>query len=370
MAMAVLNVIGAITGVVGIGMMIPGLLPDKNEHRTVVRIGVGLSSQESDSTSGNQPGIGLYDVMGRKIGSTKGTNHIILDGDFMDITVPFDNGVGKKPTEYISVNDGGDDALCIAYIALTQPDGDKKAWYGDIAKSCGADWYHSQLKTGDDDYQPACIWIDRNRSNGLRFQGFGMHINDFAATKERAKQYDENRDLMCNAAPRFKMYENMVSEDYIPFFSPPLDYVEKELTDKDPKAVMDKKRWVLPKEGPNIKKATVDGDPPKMVRRQQPAPNGQDIFDKVVISKSPNHSAKELCESPQSAGHDFVSLNEALFCDMDTKKLWPLCSATKTSGCFDQATSLMRGGNGLKGRDTETGTYPPKKTYKETIHWD
>ena len=241
--MAVFNVIGTL---LGIGLMIPGLIPDKDEHETVVRIGAGLSSDESASTSGNQPGIHLYDVMGRSIGSTHGKKKRILDGDFMDISVPFDDGVGKKPTEYISVANGGDDALCIAYIAITQPDGDKKAWYGDVAKACGADWYHSQLKTGDDDYQPACIWIDRDRSNGLRFQGLGMHINDFAATQERAEQFDDNRDLMCKAAPRLRMYEKINDKDPIPFFSPPLEYNTTGLVDKDPAVVMDsKKTWPL-----------------------------------------------------------------------------------------------------------------------------
>ncbi|KAL8706353.1 MAG: hypothetical protein Q9225_007964, partial [Loekoesia sp. 1 TL-2023] len=254
MAMAVIDVIGALAGVVGVGMMIPGLLPHEDKHQTVVRVAAGLSTNEADTTSGNMPGITLYDVMGRQIGSTKGKKHTILDGDFVDISVPFDDGVGKKPTEYLSVVNGGDDALCIAYLALTQPDGDKKAWYGDVGKACGANWYHSQLKTGDDDYQPACIWIDRDFSTDLRFQGFGMHINDFAATDARAQQYDEDRDLMCKAAPRFKMYETLKPGDTIPYFSPPLEYTEKDLTDKDPQVVMDKSHWVLSKETENMNK--------------------------------------------------------------------------------------------------------------------
>ncbi|KAL9637200.1 MAG: hypothetical protein Q9164_002344 [Protoblastenia rupestris] len=371
MAVAVISVIGAVAGVVSVGMMVPSLIPEKDEKLTSVRIAAGLTTNEADTTAGNQPGVGLYDVMGRSIGSTKGKQTRILDGDFMDIKVPFNDNVGKKPTEYISVTDGGDDALCIAYIALTQPDGTKKVWYGDVGKACGAEWYHSQLKTGEDDYQPACIWIDRNGSNGLRYQGFGLHIHDFAATQERADQFQGNRDLMCKAAPRFKMYEKMTSDDYIPFFSPPLEYVAKKLTDKDPAVVLDKKRWVMPKEGPNIKKADVDADPkPSIARRQDPSQaNGGRKFNTIIISKSHGHSAKELCESSASIGPDFVSLDEQLFCDMAAKKLWPLCSAIKAAGCFDQATSTMRAGKGLHGRDTDTGMYPPKKTYGKTVHW-
>lgn len=160
---------GLAAGIVGIGMMIPGLLPKQDEHRTVVRIAAGLTHNEIDTTGGDTPGIALYDILGRPIGQANGQKPGIKDGDFVDVSVPFYDGVGKKPTEYIAISNGGDDALCIAYIALTQPDGTKKAWYGDMGKTCGAIWYPSLLKTGDDDYQPSCVWIDHNQSGGMSF---------------------------------------------------------------------------------------------------------------------------------------------------------------------------------------------------------
>ncbi|KAL9123834.1 MAG: hypothetical protein Q9217_006776 [Psora testacea] len=417
--MLLVDAIGVTAGIVSVGMMIPSLLPKEDEHQTVVRVAAGLSSNEDDTTAGNQPGIGLYDIVGRQIGTTHGSGQIIKDGDFIDISVPFNKGVGKKPTEYISVTDGGDDALCIAYIAITQPDGTKKAWYGDLAKTCGAPWYHSLLKTGDDDYQPSCIWIDRNRSNGtclgslreysctyvstvkfrirllpfdchseaslssstlqqltstcdtgLPYQGLGIHITDFAATEARAKQYDENRDLMCKAAPRFRMYENMNSADTIPYFDPPLEYVDKDLTDVDPKAVMDMNRWKLPKEGKNINNGVIHSDPkPKLLRRQTHAMNSTST---VIISTSPNHSAKELCNSPSSWGYDFVSVAEQLFCDMSERQLWPVCGVKKRAGCFDRETSTMKPliGSGLSIRDRVSAPAPPKKSYGKTLHWD
>lgn len=383
--MAVFNVVGTI---LGLGMMLPGLIPEKDEHQTIIRIGAGLSMDESASTSGNKPGVHLYDVMGRSIGSTGGSKHSkILDGDFMDISVPFDYGVGKKPTEYLSIANGGNDALCIAYIAVTQPDGTKKAWYGDIAKSCGADWYHSQLKTGDDDYQPACIWIDRDHSYGLRFQGLGMHIIDFAATDERAEQYNKNNDLMCKAAPRLRMYTSMNDDDPIPFFSPPLEYNTTGLVDVDPAVVMDKKHWSLPSDGPNIKKSVVDADqapPPsrRLLRRQQRPQQGvkqPSLFDdKLILSKSKHHSAKMLCESATSVGPDFVSLDEQLFCDMHTKKTWQLCGAGNATGCFDQKSyKIVAGhvpGNGTIGQGVSkemmvNNAVAIPKSYSKTIQW-
>ncbi len=213
MATMALNVVGAIAGVVGIGMMIPGLIPDKDKHEPIVRIAAGLTSNTEDTTSGNTPGVTLYDIMGRMIGSTEGKADIIKDGAFTDIKVPFNEGVGTKPAEYIAVTDGGNDALCIAYISLTNPDGGKHVWYGDIGKACGHPWYHSMLKTGKIgasekegyDYQPACVWIDRDRSNGLPYQGLGIHLYDFEATEERAKMYTDDKDQMCRVAPRYRM---------------------------------------------------------------------------------------------------------------------------------------------------------------------
>ena len=347
--------------------MIPSLLPDKEKDATVVRIAAGLSMENADTTAGNHPGIRLYDVMGRDIGRIDGKADKIKDGNTMDIRVPFDEDVGNRPVDYVSITNGGVDALCIAYITITQPDGAKKAWYGDAGKMCGADWYHSQLRTGDNNYTPACIWIDRDHSNNIRFQGFGLHITDFAGTDERADQWEANRDLMCKAAPRFKMYEKMKTDDPIPFFLPPLEYAD-DSADVDPQAVLDKARWVLKKEGPNVNKAVVDADmppprPPKLRRRQERARY-------VIMSKSPNHSARELCDSPSSFGEDFVSLDEGLFCDMSEKRIWPLCGELKVAGCFDKESSTMRAGAGLRGRDLDTGAYPPSKEYGKTVVWN
>ncbi len=69
-----------------------------------------------------------------------------------------------------------------------------------------------------------------------------------------------------------KLYEKMTDADYIPFFLPPLEYGQTTLTDVDPKAVLNKRRWVMPKAGPNINKALIDNtDKPKKARRVDPS---------------------------------------------------------------------------------------------------
>ena len=373
--MAGLAVLDIVASLVGVGLMIPGLLPAKDANAPVVRIQAGSPSDITHDLGGDLPGVRLFDVWGRLVGEKKGNKKKeIKTSSFWDITIPFADGVGNPPSEYISVVNGGDDALCIAYVALTQPDDTKKVFYGDFAKECGADWYHSWFKTGDDDYQPACFWIDKNRSNGLRYQGIGLHFNDFAPTEERAKQLNENRDLMCKSKPRLHMYEEMGYETYIPFFNPPLELETKDgsMTDKDPGAVFDESRWAMPEEPKPQEDDEVEIHfPNRFVRRGDgnSGISGSRNFTAVVISTSPRHSAKELCESPTSRGDDFVSSTENLFCDMEMKKLWPVCDTQTTSACFDTTTSTMRPGKGLRGRDSRSGMVPPAKSYTKTVRW-
>ncbi|KAL9031602.1 MAG: hypothetical protein Q9180_006792 [Flavoplaca navasiana] len=124
------------------------------------------------------------------------------------------------------------------------------------------------------------------------------------------------------------MYEEMGYETYIPFFNPPLELETKDgaMTDKDPGAVFDESRWAMPeKPEPQEDDEVEIHFPNRFVRRGDgnSGISGSRNFTAVVISTSPRHSAKELCESPTSRGDDFVSSTENLFCDMELKKLWP-----------------------------------------------
>ncbi|KAL4798010.1 hypothetical protein BDV19DRAFT_386668 [Aspergillus venezuelensis] len=93
--------------------------------------------------------------------------------------------------------------------------------------------------------------------------------------------------------------------------------------------------------------------------------------DRLIISSREGHSARELCDHPNSLGPDFVDRFEGLFCDMDTGRVWPLCDDATTSGCFDMDTREFRagGGGGDKGAKgaASTGSTPVKsyKSYKE-----
>jgi hypothetical protein len=303
---------------------------------------------------GDTPGIRIFDVMGRDIGEARGSKSNIADGGYKDIKISASQDQQGRQAQYISVSKGGNDALCISYIAVTWPDGQQKAWYGDVGYQCGGFWYNSQTIIGEDNYQPKCIWIDGDSSNGITTQGMGIHITDFVATQQRAEAYAKDPDTMCKSKPRFHLYDDLTSDMFLPVFNPPLEYDENNVD-------MDKG------------KLFVDGSstgtlPPKRRKRRAHFAKRHQFPGKLITSTKPAHSARELCESGNSMGPDFVSSYESLFCDMSEKELWPLCGPEHATGCFDVQNNTMVAGS-MSRRDEASGRHIPEKDYSDVQAW-
>ncbi|KAF8243593.1 hypothetical protein K440DRAFT_656168 [Wilcoxina mikolae CBS 423.85] len=378
-----LNVIGI--GLTGITMIpfLESLIPRHIDRTTTVRIGVGLA-QDDKPMDGNIPGIRLFDNFGHPIGAHRGNKGRIAEGGYHDISIVGEykyktvlipgprgdyhemkvkdgEGMGGRQAEYISVSKGGNDPLCIAYISVNWPDGGKNPWFGDTGKACGADWYVSQTIAGSNNYRPACTWIDGDTKTGHLYQGMGIHITDFTATFERTTQYSHDNATMCQSKPRFHMYHQLSTDDFLPYFDPPLVFNDT-LEDIDRKLVLvsGSSRGPLP---PNRRRSIETRDVQSKSRFF--------MRDRLITSEHQSHSAAELCNSQTSLGPDFVSHQEGLFCDMSEKKLWPLCSQAHKHACFDPETSEMRPGdvNSLNGRDESSGTPVPEKSYQKITHW-
>ncbi|OAP59611.1 hypothetical protein AYL99_06909 [Fonsecaea erecta] len=61
-----------------------------------------------------------------------------------------------------------------------------------------------------------------------------------------------------------------------------------------------------------------------------------DFSEHLVKSQLTKSSARRLCENADTEGPHFVSLNEKLYCDMETREVYPTCGAKAESGvCFD-----------------------------------
>lgn len=102
----------------------------------------------------------------------------------------------------------------------------------------------------------------------------------------------------------------------------------------------------------------------------RPWPRSQKSAEQLIVNSRPQQSAIELCNSPMSRGADFVSTAEGLFCDMDTKTLYPICSAGVAADldCFDidsKEPHLRTAFERKLGRRASKW-----RRYKKVSHWD
>lgn len=330
-------------------------LPQNVPKSTAVQLGIGIGP----NAGGSVPHIALWDDNGNRIGQYMGNANGHLDeGTAWSISIAHTQTVppnSEAQPAYLMLSMNESDAICIAYI-YASGDSVQYSWFGDVGYSCGADWYPSSYKVRDSVSTPKCVWIDQDHSNGLRFQGLSLHMQDFSSTQARVDEYNENQDTFCKSKPRMNFWDTIWGNDLIPFFQPPLKYTP-DGADADLSQVITSKRLR-------------DVQPSRHFRRD----NGNNMPGRLIISNIDTHSAKELCESHTSMGPDFVSTVEGVFCDMEVKEWWYLCSATLTTGCFDLSSQTMKGkaprNTTVEARDEQTGRVIPNKAYVALTQWE
>ncbi|KAL4915008.1 hypothetical protein BDW62DRAFT_204097 [Aspergillus aurantiobrunneus] len=393
-------------GLLGISMipLTESFFPSPQPKISTLRVAAGLNQPGDDDASlgGSQPGVALFDGNGNRIGFQSGKGHgNIEDGNYKDIEItPIDDQNTIAP-EYMSVVAGGDNAICIAYLALTPPSSEYWAFYGDVAKSCGASWYHSNLAVQLDGrtYKPSCFWIGGPRqdtgrpTNGFP-EGIGLHLIDFDSTEARQTQYTKHPETLCKSKPRMHMYDMLSEMTCLPIFNPTLDYVlgkgDKDFSklhtqgkamcapsanDIDPFPTGEQRRKLQKWTSGRFQEATYGT---KKRSLEEPLHNCTHPDD-LIESSHPDHSATELCQDPTAAGPDFVSHSEGRMCDMCTRTLWPLCGDKVKEGCFDVELKQLREGS-LDAQDAVNGTSHARigarseggsaKVYKNTAKWD
>ena len=354
--------------------LLENLIPQPPVHATTsVSIGIGLCATTADSCGGNTPGVTLWNERGQFIGETSGTSQIHPDDQPISILVEGRDSVGND-VAYVSVTNGGDDAICINLISVADSVGVPKSLSGDVFFTCGADWFPSSQVIDNEGSTPKCVWLDRNASNGLRFQALGFHTGSFGNFQALSAQYNQHPDSMCKSGPRLRMYTSLTTEDPILIFQPPITF-NADGTDVD----MSK---IIGNPGVNAETAREDllfTADKNYARRAVPLSGtvqanstaaGTFVQGQVVISALEKHSAKEVCESSTSRGPDFVSLHEGQHCDMTTRTLYDVCSSTKLDCCFDAQTSQMRScASSVRRRDVLSARSVPVKDYHTTHKW-
>lgn len=215
-----------------------------------------------------------------------------------------------------------------------------------MGQSCGRDWYYSNIIVGNEHHKPYCTWIDQDHSNDIKTSALQIHMEDFV---DLTSDLSDDAACWCNYPTmlfkerhtyQFNKYGNDIWNNAKP--DKPGEY--------DIWNGPNKGDWGL--ESGQIKKRTV--------RNHRRDASSVKAFTHLVASLHDSHSAHRLCESETSHGPDFVSLSEGVFCDMQTKALWPLCSEDGLSiECYHWDTHSL-----------VTGTERVAKNYTHVEQWD
>jgi hypothetical protein len=343
--------------------VIDSLIKPNPDKATLVHFTLGSTGLHDDSgpMGGSVPTVAVYTEDGTQIGISYGSSKKAWSaGSEKYVTINPNKGMDGRQATYVTVVTGGNDALCISALSVAWPDGTApKVWLGDMGQKCatteGPFWANSATQTGSDpQFQSKCVWIDGDGTDGITTKGFSLHIVDFGrtdgattnngepTTNPVADQWNENNDLLCKAPGRMNFSSNFQADTYPWIYQPPLQY-NTDGTDKDPNAVLNGVCNPDPEflqsqcstTAPNKKP---ESDAPVSKRYSQSrrlSKRSTQMSRTLVHSSSAAHSAEELCNHPASISPSFVSYQEGKFCDMVTRTLWPLCSQTAKSGCYD-----------------------------------
>lgn len=357
MAATTLSVIGLVSSLfAAINIPTASFLPAAHSSKTRVRVYAGLSSDGLKTTSGNIPGVAIWASSGKFIGKVMGVyNYVIDDGKYYEHEIKGP----KLSTEYVSISAFGKDALCVAAVSVTSPTGQQGAWLGDVGMKCGAPWYPSNLVIpgSSPELRPACVWIDQDgAADGHPNKGITLHLPSFSGVKDGlAQEYNNDTATMCKSLPRFSMWTSRSVHMTLPIFSPAIEFNE-DGSDKDLPFVLSpsmmESETTAPQDPTGTKLGVADGASAMLAGPiTQVGPSArkikrgiaQPLHDQLIVSNVTSHSARQLCESQTSAGPDFVSLVEGLFCDMVEKTLWPVCASGQSQGsCFDLNEKTIR----------------------------
>ncbi|KAF2498571.1 hypothetical protein BU16DRAFT_579673 [Lophium mytilinum] len=368
-AFAAVNIISGVFGSLGLAAFATSFVPKPPLAVTQVTIAIGQTADDPnkddpDALGGNVPAIKVFALDGRTVGFAGGhAHHTWAAGSTQPVPIKNYDEVKNVQSEYIAVYmDFATNAICISAIGMKNPNDDTSfGWMGDSGAACGMQWHWSETIVGNTantaSYRSSCVWISGIGSkNDVTAQGLSMHILDFSKmTNATRVAYEADHRLMCDSTPRFSAWTEIMSDISPPFFIPNLNY-DVDGSDADPKAVFvpgidktDYKGVEVSANGQAFRPVRMPFPPPapkKVKRDGKIVYRRSEVFKSTLIS-SPyeEHSARQLCKSESSFGPDVVSEKEGLFCDMDEKKLWPLCSEKVKVACFDTNTNSMRGGS-------------------------
>ncbi|KAH9885030.1 hypothetical protein F4778DRAFT_519527 [Xylariomycetidae sp. FL2044] len=312
------------------------------------------SSKGLKNAGGNLPDIRIWEENGDFIKIETNDDNKCDDGSVVCKSELDDVEVQPTYTLFSANND----AMCISYATVNFP-GDTSKYattLGGWARACekyegrGGAWYWSDIyvqpKEGES-FKTECAWLDGDGDQPTT--GISLHWPEFDGKEGVPK--DQSLEYFCKH-----------------------DAVLQFHTEDEPKSCTfwTNKRSLFSRR-PSEALATTPADAmAQRQRRQERRAESTTARHRhsLVKSRSPDHSADELCGSRISAGPSFVSYAEGKFCHMETKTVYDLCGGDpgveEEEGlpCFDDEEHQLKnvGGNGKK-------RAPLLPDYENVISW-
>lgn len=364
-ANVILNIGGIAAGVLPLAFT---QKPKDPMKQTSVSIGVG--------SGGSVPHIAIWGEDGARISQYKGDeNGHICTGETWQTTVDnYQNGMSPANPTYVSVVMQEDDAICVAVISLSG-NGQQWTWTGDMAYTCKAQWMESSYTLPGSNTPLRCAWLDADHTHDIIAKGLSLHIRDFTADPGLVTQHKDNTDRLCKNSARMTFWPDTQSDAVIPIFNPPLEYTRNTNENnpdpaapdmsgglKEPDFGKDRGNRAYP-DGTDLKHWSIERKKRHTKDLKGRRSAWKRLSETLVVSHFPSHSAREVCEDPMSLSPDFVSVQEALFCDMTLRRLWPICSPTLTEDCFN-IPELM-----IKAKKDHKRSATARKIYTKLYEW-
>ncbi|KAI0418311.1 hypothetical protein F5X98DRAFT_386199 [Xylaria grammica] len=323
-------VLGVIGMILGFYELAKNHYPYRKPHHTIVRITVGLDSKDGLSGAGGDlPDIQIFNEVGGYIGKASKRGKI-KSGEFVDIPIKHNHHSSQQPAYALFAANGN--AICIPHVTTTWPDGSQYAWLGDWGRRCGGMWYYSNIYLLPSGIKPNCLWIDENTE---RFRtGFQLHWPEFShddgdEALDTAEAKAAKVDYLCTAGPPFTMHTYPNSHtNQIAFWEPEGKGVNGSRVENGHRAIGSATGML--KRPASVRSESGEGNSGANELTTE-ALMGMSL----VVSDAEEHSAEELCGSPDSFGPDFFNARTGTFCRMSEKTIWPACSsANSTDNCF------------------------------------
>ncbi|KAL4934987.1 hypothetical protein BDV06DRAFT_217752 [Aspergillus oleicola] len=310
-----------------------GVDPDK-------LISVSVNIGAAPNAGGSIHHLAVFDEYGGRIGQYSGdANRHIDDNETKTFTInPTQNGGKQARPDYLLMVTQESDALCVSAI-VAGGGSQQRIWTGDMAYTCGAQWYHSKKSFGNSNAPVRRAWLDADHSNGILAKGLSLHMQSFATDSGLLKQYRKNQKRLCQNTRRMTFHPEIVPDSLVARFDPPLEY-NSQVGMKSSNRGIDRRTRAYP-DG-TFKKKRANEVMPRNVTASSVKGLRNNFPDLLIISSHDGHSARELCNHPMSLGPDSVDIPEGLFCNMETGKVWPLWEGSSSETFFDLDSREMR----------------------------